>query len=51
MTRTSLDDAQCVSLMLVVQQIPLAWKRDEGALRRLWKPRFGSAGPVPSSKS
>ncbi len=28
MTRTSLDNAQWVSLMLVVQQIPLAWKRD-----------------------
>jgi hypothetical protein len=28
MTRTRLDDAQWMSLMLVMQQIPLAWKRD-----------------------
>jgi transposase len=34
MVRVSLDDAQWVSMMLVVQQIPLAWKRDEGGLRR-----------------
>jgi hypothetical protein len=34
MTRTSLDDAQWASLMLVMQQIPRAWKRDEVALRR-----------------
>ena len=34
MTRTSLDDAQWVSLMLVMQQIPLVWKRDDVALRR-----------------
>ena len=47
MTRMSLDDAQWVSLMPVVQQIPLAWKRDEGALRRfveaaLWIGRTGA---------
>ena len=47
MTRTSLDDAQWVSLMLVMQQIPLAWKRDEVALRRfveaaLWICRTGA---------
>ncbi len=35
MTRTSLDDAQWASLMLVIQRIPNAWKRDEVALRRL----------------
>jgi transposase len=34
MTRTSLDDAQWMSLMLVMQQIPLVWKRDEATLRR-----------------
>jgi transposase len=34
MTRTSLDDAQWASLMLVMQQIPRAWKRDEVPLRR-----------------
>jgi transposase len=47
MTRTRLDDAQWVSLMLVMQQIPLAWKRDEAALRRfveavLWICRTGA---------
>ena len=47
MTRTSLDDAQWVALMLVVQRIPLAWKPDEGALRRfveaaLWIGRAGA---------
>jgi transposase len=47
MTRTSLDDAQWVSLMLVLRQIPLAWKRDEAALRRcveaaLWMCRTGA---------
>ncbi len=47
MTRTSLDDAQWVSLMLVMQQIPLAWKRDGAALRRfveaaLWICRTGA---------
>lgn len=47
MIRVRLDDAQWVSLMLVVQQIPLAWKRDEGALRRfveaaLWIGRTGA---------
>ena len=46
MTRTSLDDAQWVSLMLVMQQIPLVWKRDDVALRRfveaaLWIMRSG----------
>ena len=34
MIRTSLDDTQWVSLMLVMQQIPLVWKRDDVALRR-----------------
>jgi NADH pyrophosphatase NudC (nudix superfamily) len=29
-----LDDAQWLSLMLVVQPIPLACKRDKGVLRR-----------------
>ena len=33
MTRTSLDDALWASLMLTMQQIPHAWKRDEAALR------------------
>jgi transposase len=47
MTRTSLDDAQWASLLLVMQQIPLAWKRDEVALRRfveaaLWIGRTGA---------
>jgi transposase len=47
MTRTRLDDAQWVSLMLVMQQIPFAWKRDEAALRRfieaaLWICRTGA---------
>ena len=47
MVRMSLDDAQWVSLMLVVQQIPLAWKRDEAGLRRfveaaLWICRTGA---------
>ena len=47
MTRTSLDDAQWTSLMLVIQQIPHAWKRDEAALRRfieavLWILRTGA---------
>jgi transposase len=47
MTRTSLDDAQWVSLMLVMQQIPRVWKRDEAALRRfvvaaLWICRTGA---------
>ena len=47
MTRTSLDDTQWVSLMLVMQQIPLVWKRDDGALRRfveaaLWICRTGA---------
>ena len=34
MTRTSLDDAQWTSLMMGIQRIPNAWKRDEAALRR-----------------
>ena len=47
MTRTSLDDAQWASLMLVIQQIPHAWKRDEASLRRfmeavLWILRTGA---------
>src|SRR3954447_10378547 len=47
MTRTSLDDAQWASLMLVIQRIPHAWKRDEVALRRfieavLWILRTGA---------
>ena len=47
MTRTSLDDAQWASLMLTMQQIPHAWKRDEAALRRfvgaaLWIGRTGA---------
>jgi transposase len=47
MTRTSLDDAQWVSLMLVMQQIPLVWKRNDVALRRfieaaLWICRTGA---------
>ena len=47
MTRTSLDDAQWTSLMLVIQQIPHAWKRDEAAVRRfieavLWILRTGA---------
>ena len=47
MTRMRLDDAHWASLMLVMQQIPLAWKRDEAALRRfveaaLWLCRTGA---------
>ena len=47
MARTSLDDAQWVSLMLVMQRIPFAWKRNEAALRRfveaaLWICRTGA---------
>ena len=47
MTRTSLDDALWASLMLTMQQIPHAWKRDEAALRRfveaaLWIGRTGA---------
>ncbi len=41
MTRTRLDDAQWVSLMLVVQRIPLAWKRNEAALRRFVEAALG----------
>ena len=41
------DDAQWTSLMLVIQRIPHAWKRDEAALRRfmeavLWILRTGA---------
>jgi transposase len=47
MTGTILDDAQWVSLMLVLQQVPRAWTRDEVALRRfveaaLWICRTGA---------
>ncbi len=47
MTRTCLDDAQWMSLRLVIEQIPHAWKRDEVALRRfveavLWILRTGA---------
>jgi transposase len=47
MTRTSLDDARWASLMLAIQQVPRAWKRDEAALRRfveavLWVSRTGA---------
>ncbi len=47
MTRTSLDDAHGASLMRVMQHLPLAWKRDEAALRRfveaaLWICRTGA---------
>ena len=35
MNRVGPDDAQWMSLMLVVQGIPLVWKRDEAALRCL----------------
>jgi transposase len=46
MTRTNLDDAHWASLMLVIQRIPNAWKRDEAGLRRfitavLWVLRTG----------
>lgn len=46
MTRTNLDDARWASLMLVIQRIPHAWKRDEMSLRRfitavLWVLRTG----------
>lgn len=47
MTRSSLDDAHWASLMLVIQRIPHAPKRDEAALRRfvaaaLWICRTGA---------
>ena len=47
MTRTSLDDAQWASLMLMIQRIPHAWKRDEAGLRQfvtavLWILRTGA---------
>jgi transposase len=46
-TRTSLDDAWWASLMMVIQRIPHAWKRDEVALRRfveavIWILRTGA---------
>jgi len=34
MTRTSLDDGQWTPLMMGIQRIPNAWKRDEAGLRR-----------------
>jgi transposase len=34
MSRTSLDDAHWVSLMMAIERIPHAWKRNEAALRR-----------------
>jgi hypothetical protein len=45
MTRASLDDTQ--SMSLVLQQIPLLWKRDDVALRHfveaaLWICRTGA---------
>ena len=48
MTRTNLDDAQWASLMLMIQRIPHAWKRDEAGLRRfvtavLWVLRTGAS--------
>jgi transposase len=47
MTRTHLNDAQWMSLRLVIERIPHAWKRDEAALRRfveavLWILRTGA---------
>ncbi|MDN3563170.1 hypothetical protein ACFQY5_34510 [Paeniroseomonas aquatica] len=48
MTRTSPDDAQWVSLMLVMQQIPLIQKQDDAALRHPTE-RGGSNGWVQSS--
>jgi transposase len=47
MTRTRLDDSQWMSLRLVIERIPYAWKRDEVALRRfveavLWILRTGA---------
>jgi transposase len=47
MTRTNLDDARWMSLRLVIERIPHAWKRDEAALRRfieavLWILRTGA---------
>lgn len=47
MTRSSLDDAQWASLMLVIQRVPRVSKRDEVALRRfveaaLWVCRTGA---------
>ncbi len=47
LTRNSLDDAQWMSLRLVIERIPRAWKRDEAALRRfveavLWILRTGA---------
>lgn len=47
MTRNSLDDALWASLMLTMQQVPRAWRRNEAALRRfveaaLWIGRTGA---------
>jgi transposase len=47
MTRTNLDDTHWASLMLVIQRIPHAWKRDEAGLHRfitavLWVLRTGA---------
>jgi transposase len=47
MVRTCLDDAEWTSLLLAIQDLPRAWKRDEGALRRfveaaLWICRTGA---------
>jgi transposase len=47
MTRARLDDTHWMSLMLMMPQIPFAWKRDEAALRRfveaaLWICRTGA---------
>ena len=47
MVRTCLDDAEWASLLLAIQGLPRAWKRDEGALRRfveaaLWICRTGA---------
>jgi transposase len=47
MARTCLDDAEWPSLLLAIQGLPRAWKRDESALRRfveaaLWICRTGA---------
>ena len=47
MARMVLDDAQWAALMLVIQQIPHAWKKDEVGLRRfveavLWVNQTGA---------
>lgn len=48
MTRASLNDIQWVSMMLVMQQIPLIQKQDDAALRHSAE-RGGSNGWVRSS--